>query len=999
MQSAPSRPNETASLQALRDLRVLDTALEPDFQAIVAVASTVCEAPIALITLIDVERQWFKANVGLEGVTETPRKVSFCAHAVLGEGIFEIPDTTQDPRFADNPLVTGEGGVRFYAGMPITLLDGLRLGTVCVVDRRPRLLTPLQRQVLEQLAVVAGRALEGRAAMLDFESLASTLAERNALLARAAGALREAQRIGHIGSWEWNLVTGQSVWSDEMYRITGRPAGSPPPSFDERLQSFMPEDRARLGEVFEACYREGTPYALELEFIRLSDEEHRWLDARGAALRNADGAIVGVQGTAHDITERKHYERALRSSQAFMERTGELAGVGGWEVDLPTGAIIWSPAVCHIHGVAPGHMPTLAEAVGFYSAASRPVIEAAVAHALQTGESFDLELEIVRADCTVRDVRAVGSIERENGVAARLSGAFQDITERRRLAKQLAGQHELLRVTLHSIGDAVITTDADGVISWLNPVAERMTGWPNDEARGLPLRQAFHIVHEDTREPAPDPVEACLVSEQAAAGLPHRSLLIARDGTERGIEDSAAPIRSETGDLLGVVLVFHDVSEQRRLSSEMTYRATHDALTGLLNRTELENRLQRTLDQAHEVGTRHALLFIDLDQFKLVNDACGHAAGDQLLQQVARLLEDTVRSRDSLARLGGDEFAVVLGHCTTQQARRVAQSICDRMDEFRFMHDGRRFRIGASIGLVPVDSRWRDTDAIKQAADASCYAAKEAGRNRFHEWLDTDVALRARHGEMQWTTRIERALDHDDFVLFAQRMQGLQHDTAGLHAEVLLRLRDEDGSLIPPGAFLPAAERFHLATRIDRWVLSRTLAWLRSMPSLDAIDCLSVNLSGHSVGDGVFHSWAFQLLEEAGEAICRKLGFEITETAAVTNMGNAALFLQKVREAGVRVALDDFGSGASSFGYLKNLQVDYLKIDGQFVRDLVTDPLDEVAVRCFVDVAQVVGVRTVAEFVDHPDVLARLVTMGVDYAQGYLVHKPAPIDELLLLLR
>ena len=469
--------------------------------------------------------------------------------------------------------------------------------------------------------------------------------------------------------------------------------------------------------------------------------------------------------------------------------------------------------------------------------------------------------------------------------------------------------------------------------------------------------------------------------------------LISRYGHEYGIEDSAAPICNEQNELLGVVLVFHDVTEQRRLSGEISYQATHDALTGLVNRTEFEVRLRHILYNAHEVQSQHALMYIDLDQFKVVNDTCGHSVGDQLLQQISQLLRETVRASDILARLGGDEFGVLLEHCSTEQAQRVAQQICNKMEDFRFHYNIHRFRIGTSIGLVPIDSRWQTTTELMQAADTSCYAAKDAGRNRVHTWFDTDQTMRARHGEMQWTTRIERALDENHFQLHAQRIVDLSDTSNGIHAEVLLRMLDTDGTIIPPGAFLPAAERFHLASRIDRWVLRNTIKWLSARSENDpTIDMLCINLSGQSIGDRIFHREAIEMLSEAGSTICEKICLEITETAAVTNLADASLFIEQVNRLGVRIALDDFGAGASSFGYLKNLAVDILKIDGQFIKDLVDDPLDDVAVRCFIDVARVVGLKTVAEFVDKPAVLSRVRALGIDYAQGFLVHKPEPID-------
>jgi diguanylate cyclase (GGDEF)-like protein len=388
-------------------------------------------------------------------------------------------------------------------------------------------------------------------------------------------------------------------------------------------------------------------------------------------------------------------------------------------------------------------------------------------------------------------------------------------------------------------------------------------------------------------------------------------------------------------------------------------------------------------------------MYIDLDQFKLVNDACGHAAGDQLLRQVAALLKQCVRTRDTLARLGGDEFGVILQFCTTEQAQRVAQQICERMDEYRFVFDDRRFRIGTSIGLVPLDRRWPTSASVMQAADAACYAAKEAGRNRVHAWVDADQHLRLRHGEMQWVTRLEQALDENRFELFAQRIRPIRADTRGLHCEVLLRLRGTDGALVPPGAFLPAAERFHMAPRIDRWVVRNVVEWMaRERAALGHVDTIAVNLSGQSIGDPAFLRQVAEVVDGA-HIDHRKLCFEVTETVAITNMADATAFVDAMRQHGIRFALDDFGAGASSFGYLKTLKVDYLKIDGQFIRNLIDDPLDRATVRCFRDVAAAVGTQTIAEFVENDAVAALLHEIGVDYGQGYLYHRPEPIDAVL----
>ena len=859
MAAARIPDNESSRVQSLANLAVLDSAPEPEFDALVQAAALICGVPISLISLIDTDRQWFKANVGLPGVTETPRAAAFCAHAILEDGIFEIPDATLDARFLDNGLVTGDPSIRFYAGATLRLSDGTHAGTLCVIDRQPRTLNALQREVLSHLATAAVKALEGRRALL---------AER------------------------------------ELYRAAEQAAV-------ELAQS-------------------------EARFRALSDVSPMGVFA------------TDTQGAYHYVNDRWQAIHGVDSSQCLGD---------GWA------SMVHSDDRQHV-------MSSWQQAVA-------------------NGTGFDMEFGILRSDGQTRMVRV-----RASRSPAGYVGAVEDVTEMHTLIKELAKQHELTRVTLRSIGDAVITTDAHGDVTWLNPVAERMTGWLNAEARGRPIKQVFNIVHEATRALAENPVMVCLQQDGVAA-LANQTILISRQGEEFGIEDSAAPIRSEPGETLGAVLVFHDVTEQRRLSGEMSFRATHDALTGLVNRAEFETRLRNVLNRSHEDRSVHALLFIDLDQFKLVNDACGHSAGDQLLQQVSKLLGEVVRARDTLARLGGDEFAVILEHCSSEQAQRVAQQICERMDDFRFLHDDRRFRIGTSIGLVPVDSRWGSLAAVIQAADTSCYAAKEAGRNRVHAWYDTDKAMRARHGEMQWAARLEQALDENRFALYAQRIMALDDGTHGLHAEVLLRMIENDGTVVQPGSFLPAAERFHFASRIDRWVLRQAIDCLKSLPELAVVDTLCINLSGQSIGDRAFHRQAFDMLNEAGTEICRRICLEITETAAVTNMADAAVFVEQVQTLEVRVALDDFGAGASSFGYLKSLNVDVLKIDGQFIRDLMDDPLDDAAVRCFVDVARVVGVKTVAEFVDRAEVLQRVRELGVDFAQGYLLHKPEPIDVAL----
>jgi|GEM_PF-2018983 len=432
-----------------------------------------------------------------------------------------------------------------------------------------------------------------------------------------------------------------------------------------------------------------------------------------------------------------------------------------------------------------------------------------------------------------------------------------------------------------------------------------------------------------------------------------------------------------------------------QLHAEVSYRAAHDSLTGLINRDEFERRLGHTLQAPPSSPNMHAVLFIDLDRFKIVNDTCGHSGGDQLLREVADLIRTVVRTSDTVARIGGDEFALILHACDQPSARHLAEKICQTVDNYRFVQAGQSFHIGASIGLVMLVERWRSVSAVMLAADSACYIAKESGRNRVYIYLDSDVDVLTRRGATSWVQRLHQALDQGRMRLYWQRIVPL-HARAGdqLRGEVLLRML-EAGVLIEPGAFLPVAERYALATRIDRWVVGEVFDWLsQESDRLSGIDSLSINLSGQSVSDPEFQQFMIERLQ-ALRFDRRVLCFEVTETSAITNLQKSIRFFDVLRSFGARVALDDFGSGMSSFTYLKNLPVDDLKIDGLFMRQLSTDSYDQATVRAICDVARATGKTTVAEGIETEEVAAMLREFGVDYGQGYLWHVPAPLATLL----
>jgi diguanylate cyclase (GGDEF)-like protein/PAS domain S-box-containing protein len=675
-----------------------------------------------------------------------------------------------------------------------------------------------------------------------------------------------------------------------------------------------------------------------------------------------------------------------------------VAGIGGWAFDIRENVLTWSDETKRLFGVVSSYQPTVEAALRFYKPEAIPVIQKHFEACIKATEPHDLEpadLELEVMTATGRSVwtRFTSAAEFEAGVAVRVFGAVEDITGRKTLERDLAESNELVRVTLDSIGDGVITTDPAGHVVWLNSVAERLTGWAKDEARSKPLKEVFNLTDAKTGQRCLDPVTTCLMGGKSV-GLQSHTTLHSRQGEDYGIEDSASLIRNAEGQILGAVLVFRDVSEQRRLTVQMNHRATHDALTGLINRGEFEHQLSRLLEETKLEASDHVLMYIDLDDFKVINDACGHAAGDQLLRQVSLLLQGAVRARDTVARLGGDEFGVILQTCKIEQGREIAQKICGQMELYRFAHEERRYRVGASIGVVPVDLRWQSAAAALSAADNCCYAAKRAGRNRAHLWSESNTTLMARQGAMQWVNRLEAAIDENRFVLFAQRIESTCSPTTGLHCEVLLRLREDDGSMTLPGSFLPAAERFHLMARIDTWVLHQVLEMLEADAiELECIDTISVNLSGQSIGDRAFHRDLIRMLRET-RFDNKKLCFDITETAAITNIGDAKAFFEEVRALGVSIALDDFGAGASSFSYLGMLPIDYLKIDRQYVTGLDA-PLNNAAVRFFCEVAKVVGAKTIAGCVERSDIRDALHAIGVDMAQGSLIHDPEPLAALL----
>ena len=575
----------------------------------------------------------------------------------------------------------------------------------------------------------------------------------------------------------------------------------------------------------------------------------------------------------------------------------------------------------------------------------------------------------------------------QHGRLLRLVGVELDITERKLYEEALFREKESAQITLQSIGDGVITTNASSVIDYINPVAEELTGWRLEDAMGRPVEEIFRAFHEETCEPLENPLTVSIRRVRPIKSV-RPMLLIRRDGNELYVESTAAPIRDGQGHVAGGVLVFHDVSESRELNRRLSYHASHDLLTGLVNRREFESRLERALKSAKAREASYALCYLDIDQFKIVNDTCGHSAGDALLGQVGALLKSKVRWRDTLSRLGGDEFGILLESCTLDEAMRTAVQLREAVRNFRFTWDDRVFRLGASVGVVPITADNEDVASVLSAADSACAAAKESGRNRVHSFAENDVELMRRRREMQWAARINAALEEGRFELFRMQIQPLQRPEPGSHYELLLRLRDENGRIVSPDNFIAAAERYGITPAIDRWVIENAFRWLVSeADEREKLVLCSINLSGQSLGDDKFLPFVIDQFNRSGIEGA-KICFEITENEAVRSFSQANRFIQALKAHGCKFALDDFGKGQSSFGYLKHFPVDFLKIDGSFVRGILHDPIDREMVRSINEIGHLTGKQTVAEFAENAEIIQMLKSLGIDYAQGYGVAQP-----------
>jgi len=711
--------------------------------------------------------------------------------------------------------------------------------------------------------------------------------------------------------------------------------------------------------------------------------------ARDAAVANQKQAEQAAEALKTEITERQRAEERIRSSEKELGRILDNMADLYFRVDKDGKLVRVSPSIEFLLGCSVEDSLNKPWLELFASSADHSAFQDALQGGFGMVHGFEARFRHMSGEEAWLSINAHYCQDRQGNVDG-FEGIARDTAERRQASRALFQEKELLRVTLQSIADGVVITHADGTIVYINPVAQAATGWAADQAKGKRLTDILMLVSEDSRKTIALPTERWPSTGKPAV-LPEPVMLLSRDGLrECPVELSAAAVRDSDNAVIGSVVVFHDVTKLRALTKQLSYEATHDSLTSLINRAEFDNRVEQAIHSANRGEKTHTILHIGLDQFKIVNDTCGHHAGDQLLQQVTRALHGNMRESDTLARLDADEFGILLTGCGLDKAAEIAEKFRKIVEDIRFGWEGQIFRIGASVGVVPITAQETSLTKLLSSADAACCLAKEQGRNRVYVFRSEDTAVAEHHGRLQWIQRIQRAIEQDLFALYLQPIGSIAEPEAPpLHGELLLRMiTHSDGCelLILPDAFMPAAERYHLMPQIDRWVIRKSLQAL-SERKHDEIQTFTLNLSGQSLSDIALFDYIKGLLDETGvppSSIC----FEITESAVISRIEVAQEFMRRLKDLGCSFALDDFGSGLSSFEYLKNLPVDYLKIDGALVRDVTTQRVNQAMIHAINYVAHVMSMKSIAEYVENQETIDALSKMSVDYGQGYAIGKP-----------
>jgi diguanylate cyclase (GGDEF)-like protein/PAS domain S-box-containing protein len=813
-------------------------------------------------------------------------------------------------------------------------------------------------------------------------------------------------RAARAGTWRWDPLSNVVEVSAQLRQLLGFMSGARSDSLERWLGFVHPDDRGVLSACLEAARQSGRdPIQVDLRLYDRDGVAH-WFTMRAAwRERHGDEPRV-LLGACLDIDELKAAQAARHQSDAVLLRErSRFARIldqmpsGVVVTDMPSGRVIFQNQLAASLLGQGAH--TLGETPDFTvfhfsdpTDGRIPADELPLARTLRHQEAtVTRDLVYHRRDGASLDVAlTTAPVYDADGVARAAVAVLNDIAARKRAERQLANEKERAQVTLAAIADGVIATDTQGAVTSMNPAAERLTAETETTARGRALSDVLRFEEPEAGARLAAALQRCQSERRTIGDLAHATLQ-GPGGERHAVESAVAPIALADDTVAGAVLVLHDVTESKRLLRRLGFEASHDALTGLVNRREFEARLKRAIERArHPGGSSCALLYMDLDQFKIVNDTCGHSAGDELLRQLAAAYCTHVRERDTLARLGGDEFAMIVEHCDVTEALAVADKILDATRNFRFSRDGHLFQLGVSIGVAPVDRATRGVEEAMRRADHACYVAKERGRNRVYVHYSGDVDIAQRRSDMHWVTRLSHAFQHDQLMLYCQPIVPLGDGDQRLHYEILIRMKDGHSRPIAPGCFLPAAERYDAILKIDRWVLARTLTWLAANPDETAkLEMCSINLSRRSLADQSFHEFAADLIDRS-PVPAGKLCFEITETGAIADMNKTIAFIDALAGRGCRFSLDDFGTGVTSFSYLKQLPVDFIKIDGSFIQTMCKSKVDFEMVRFTNDISHMMGRRTIAEYVSDPQIADQLKRIGVDFAQGYWVGRPRPLE-------
>jgi diguanylate cyclase (GGDEF)-like protein/PAS domain S-box-containing protein len=749
-----------------------------------------------------------------------------------------------------------------------------------------------------------------------------------------------------------------------------------------------PEDRARVGAEVRTYTEDGRAEFVQEYRILTKAGEVRWLDDRTWVRRNAEGEVTHYQGIVMDITQRREAELALRDNMATFRTIIDNMPIMMDAFDSEARVMVWNRECERVTGYTSKELQGRSDVIELLYPDAAYRARMMEQWDRRQGDFRDWEWDIATKDGQSRTI-AWSNISKHCPIPGWESWAFGvDVTARKRAEETLRRSEQRFRDFADIAGDWFSETDEALRFNYVSERWQALTGLAPGQTLGCELGEVF-TAHTD----APGSLQDLLLRLEARETFEGIEFLwIGPDRNQRVLRVSGKPVFQPDGLFQGYRIVGLDVTEAHRISQQLAHQATHDVLTELVNRREFERRLEHALSSAREHGLPCTLCYLDLDRFKLVNDTAGHMAGDAMLKQVGQVLRHHIRSRDTLARIGGDEFAVLLESCPMEKAVEVADALVGAVQGLCIEWEGRSYTVGASAGLVAIGSEAESTAQLLAQADLACYAAKDRGRNRVQVYGVEEEELARRHIAVVHAAGLRDALDYDYFRLYCQPIRPVRKDAGDcLHYEILLRLIDGNGKIVLPAAFIPAAERYGLMGAVDRWVVHNALRTCDRLIGQSRGGKICLNLSGNSLNDDSFlgfvqHEFARSSIPP--ERVC----FEIMETAVIHHFPEALRFITEMKGQGCRFALDDFGRGFSSFTYLKQLPVDFLKIDGNFVLNIATDRVDRAMVEALNQVGHIMDIEIIAEWAESDAALVELEALGVDYVQGFAVGAPLPVE-------